>query len=144
MTDDLRRALLFNRRALVGAVDAAERELEGCRQRCAEIEDLLDRARAVLELDARPGLPSPRPRTLHEAMETVLRGHPAGLTAREIAAEVNRRALYARRDRRPLDSVQVHARATAYSSLFTRDQGRIRLHGTGSPRGDGQAVTGAT
>lgn len=143
MTDDLRRALLSNRRALVGAVVAAEKELDACRQRCLEIEDLLSRARVVLELDSQQNLPSTRPRTLHEAMETVLRGHPDGLTAREIATEVNRRALYARRDRRPLDSVQVHARATAYNSMFARDQGRIRLHASGGRHDDGQPVTGA-
>lgn len=142
MTDDLLRALLSNRRVLVGAVKAAEEELESCRQRCAEIEDLLDRARAILELDTRSSFLATRSRTLHEAMEAVLRAHPAGLTAREIAAEVNRRGLYARRDHRPLDSIQVHSRATAYNSLFMRDHGRIRLHGTGTQRDDGQPVTG--
>lgn len=63
--------------------------------------------------------------TLHAAMLKVIAGRPEGMTARELATEVNRRGLYKRRDGRALDAVQIRARAGQYSSLFARREGRI-------------------
>jgi hypothetical protein len=58
-------------------------------------------------------------------MLKVIAGRPEGMTARELATEVNRRGLYKRRDGRALDAVQIRARAGQYSSLFARREGRI-------------------
>lgn len=47
---------------------------------------------------------------LHEAIETVLRDAGRPMHADDIAAEINRRGLYARGDEQPLQGAQARAR----------------------------------
>ncbi len=48
--------------------------------------------------------------TLHEAIELVLREAGRPMHVRDIAAEIDRRGLFHRNDRRPLPANQIHAR----------------------------------
>src|SRR5690349_18219957 len=75
-----------------------------------------------------PGAAGASALTLHEALTRVLedRGNE-GMTARELAEEVNRRALYRRRDGSPVEVNQVHARTNNYRALFEKDGPNIRL-----------------
>jgi hypothetical protein len=52
------------------------------------------------------------------------------MTVRELADEVNRRALYEKRDRSPVEPNQIHARAKNYSALFEKEGPRVRLRST--------------
>lgn len=58
---------------------------------------------------------------LHEAIKVVLKeaGHP--MSTREIAAEVNRRGLYRKKDGSEVTDFQVHGRTKNYSKLFRRE-----------------------
>lgn len=70
--------------------------------------------------------------TLHEAIVEVLSVAKGGMTSSAIAAEINRLALYSRRDRLPVPANQVSARVNRYPHLFTRSNGLIGLkHGIG-------------
>lgn len=122
--EQLKTALLANRNEIRVAVVAAEVELAECRRKCAELESILSRARLVADLEEEPRT-NQKTQTLHDAMLTVITGRPQGLTARELATEVNQRGLYRRRDGRALDAVQIRARVGQYSSLFARREGRI-------------------
>lgn len=65
---------------------------------------------------------------LHEAIDAVLADRQAGMTARELADEINRRGLYARADGQPVPSVQISARVgnKTYRDRYRRDYaGRI-------------------
>ena len=67
-------------------------------------------------------------RTLHEAIEIVLKeaGHP--LPASEIAFLVNKNKLYERGDSMPVPTSQIHARVKNYPRLFEKDAyGHIKL-----------------
>jgi hypothetical protein len=124
---ELRRALLANKADVENALSSAESELADLRLRCADLEQLIERARQLLSV-AEPGQPKPRRAlTLHEAMELVLRESSEALSAPAIAAEINRRGLYMRRDGRPIDSGQIHARVGGYGALFARTDRRITL-----------------
>jgi hypothetical protein len=69
---------------------------------------------------SRPG------RTLHEAMELVLRevSHPE-MPAKEIARILNERGLYRMKDGRPVRYQQCAARASKYTNLFTLRPGNL-------------------
>lgn len=123
--NDLARALAANRAAVAAALAPAEAELAECRQRCAELEDSIRRARLIVD---GPGEPeSVRQMTLHEAMITVLQERGTPLSAPELADEIERRGLYHRRDGRPAGGGQVHNRVNQYPNLFVRDSGLIAL-----------------
>ena len=49
------------------------------------------------------------------------------MSARELADEVNSRGLYAKRDGRPVEVNQVHARVKNYPQLFEKDGSQIGL-----------------
>lgn len=73
-------------------------------------------------------------RTLHEAMRIVLaeRTERAATTS-ELAEEIERRGLYARRDGKRARAQQINARARKYPNLFTVEgSGLVRLLTTGS------------
>ena len=66
--------------------------------------------------------------TLHEAMALVLGEQPANeMSVRELTTEINRRALYRRRDGSLLEASQVHARAKKYTRLFDKGGSVVRL-----------------
>lgn len=120
---DLKNALLANRDGIEAALESAVAELERCRAKCAELEGLIERGRLVLGVAE----PKTEPLTLHEAMEMVLRDYHEGLSAPELARELNKRRLYRPRKGGPVEPGQIHARAGAYQGLFARQQGRILL-----------------
>jgi hypothetical protein len=123
---ELREALLANREDVALALEHAEAELTACQERCSELVDLIERARLVLGL-ATHHPPGRRDLTLHAAIATILQDQGAAMTAPAIAREINRRSLYRRRDGRPVDAGQVHARVGSYGSLFARRDHRIAL-----------------
>jgi hypothetical protein len=109
----------------------AERELARLDERRAELTSLISQARAALGLEATGPTSAPRSGdrlTLHEALATVLRERGnAWMSARELADEVNSRGLYAKRDGRPVEVNQVHARVKNYPQFFEKDGSQIRL-----------------
>ena len=127
----LRDALEHARPQFEEALAEAEAELERLDVRRAELLELIGRARAALGLSgASPGVDTPgaRPLTLHEALAQVLRERGnAWTTVRELADEVNARALYRKRDGSPVEANQVHARAKNYTNLFEKDGSQVRL-----------------
>jgi hypothetical protein len=126
--NELEKALASNRVAIEQSLPDAERELAECRARCQELEETIRRARLIMGGQVSPALGSAdRPKNMREAMVMILREYPAGLKAPEIAAELERRDWYRRRDGRPADAGQVHSYAHDFPQWFVRDSGRIRL-----------------
>jgi hypothetical protein len=139
--DRLRAALTANRTEIEAALAEAETELGVHESRAQLLRGDIARARIALGLDepeaGDPGtrtasrLDSIRTRTyLHEAMQLILAEHPEGLRPVDLTDQIRRRGLYARRDGRPAEVGQVHARVHNYPGLFVRDQGRILLRGS--------------
>ena len=64
--------------------------------------------------------------TLHEAMRDVLGRSKLPLTAREIAAEIERRELFVRRDGEYPPPSQIQARARKYPHLFAAEGSPMR------------------
>ena len=65
--------------------------------------------------------------TLHEAIIIVLRDSTKGLTASQIAKEINMKRLYFRKDRTSVPSSQIHARVNKYPNLFIKEGDKIKL-----------------
>ncbi len=66
--------------------------------------------------------------TLHEELAVILRSRGnAWTTTMDLAAEVNRRGRYEKRDDSDVTAFQVHGRARRYSRMFARDGSRVRL-----------------
>lgn len=66
--------------------------------------------------------------TLHEAMKLVLsEKNNCGLTVEELAEEINRRGLYLRQDKEPLNPSQISARWNNYKDLFYKHGNKIYL-----------------
>jgi hypothetical protein len=125
----LKNTLASVRVELEAGLAEAEAELAQLDERRAELTTLISQARAALGLNVpSPALSSPDRLTLHEALEHVLqeRGN-AWTSARELADEVNARGLYTKRDRRPVEVNQVHARVKNYTQLFEKEGSQIRL-----------------
>lgn len=125
---DLVKVLEASRPAIEAALAEAERDLAELNERRRELELLIARGRAALGEAGQPRVDVLDERlTLHEAMELVLRENDnRWMTVHELADEINRRALYEKRDRSPVESSQIHARANKYSSRFQKDGPRIR------------------
>lgn len=64
---------------------------------------------------------------LHEAMRMVLLQSDGPMSSREMADEIEARALYLRGDGRPAGASQIGARARRYPHLFVLDAGLIGL-----------------
>ena len=129
MSDSLRAALEENRPAIEAALAEAEAELAALRHREAELEQLIARGRAALG-DPTPVNPVTQSRrvTLHEALRTILlENGNAWTTVDELAAAVNARGLYSKRDGSPVQPSQIHARASSYPTLFEKDGPKVRL-----------------
>lgn len=124
---ELRRALLANKDNIEVTLAKAQEELAESRRQCAELEDLIERARVVLGAEEPTRANRSEGRTLHAAMELVLHERNEAMSAPDLAAEINRRGLYRRRDGRPVDSGQIHARVGGYGALFARQNRRIAL-----------------
>jgi hypothetical protein len=131
MSQILLDALEGNRSAIESGLQQAERELAEVIQRKDELEALIARARAALGETELTAASHAERRTLHEAIVQVLREHDnRWMTVRELADEINRRALYEKRDRSPVEPNQIHARAKNYSALFEKEGPRVRLRST--------------
>lgn len=65
--------------------------------------------------------------TLHEAIIQILKENNRPMTTSEIAAEVNDRRLYKRKDGLPLEPSQIAARINKYLHLFKRLEDKIWL-----------------
>ncbi|MBW6504929.1 winged helix-turn-helix domain-containing protein [bacterium] len=65
--------------------------------------------------------------TLHEAIKVVLEGADRPMSTREIAAELNRRGLYAKKDGTEITDFQVHGRTKNYPKLFRREGTTVSL-----------------
>ena len=127
MSEHLISALDRNREEIESALADAERELERLEEREMELRTLIQRARAALGLATTVGVTARR-LTLHEAIRLVLQEHGDGwMSVRDLAAEVNARDLYRRKDGAPVEANQVHARTKNYSKMFVKDGPRVRL-----------------
>ena len=68
--------------------------------------------------------------TLHEELAKILRARGNAWTStKDLAAEVNRRGRYEKRDGSAVTAFQVHGRTRQYSRMFERDGSRVRLAG---------------
>jgi hypothetical protein len=127
----LRTALDQARADLEAGLADAEAELAVLDGRRAELLALIAQARAALGLgpaSVSSDHPSGRSLTLHEAIAMVLREHGnEWMTARELATEINGRALYQKRDGSAVETNQIHARTKNYSNLFEKTGSKIRL-----------------
>jgi hypothetical protein len=65
--------------------------------------------------------------TLHEELVAILRERGTAMSTKELAAEVNRRGRYRKRDGTPITDYQVHGRTKNYPKLFERDGTTVRL-----------------
>jgi hypothetical protein len=132
--DDLRKALTANRDEVERAVRGAEQELERCRARCQELEELISRGKAVLGVASIQPKETSTTMAMHDAMVLVLQDHPDGLAAPELLREIVERRLYSTRNGTPPAVGQIHARVGSYSHLFVREAGRIRLRRPNDPK----------
>lgn len=121
------------REELEAGLGEAEEELAQLDERRLALTGLIDQARAALGI-AHQAASKPWDRTtltLHEALAQMLRERGnAWTTARDLADEVNLRRLYVKRDGRPVEVNQVHARVKNYPHLFEKLNSRIRLRET--------------
>lgn len=132
--DDLRKALTANRDEVERAVHGAEQELERCRARCKNLEELISRGRAVLGVESSSSSENSGNLTMHDAMVLVLRDHPDGLPAPDLLREIMERGLYSTRKGTPPGVGQIHARVGSYPHLFVREAGHIRLRRATDPK----------
>lgn len=65
--------------------------------------------------------------TLHRAIKVVLEGAGRPMSIREIAVELNRRELYAKKDGTEITAFQVHGRTKNYPKLFRREGTTVSL-----------------
>lgn len=66
--------------------------------------------------------------TLHvEIADIIAKGGNKGMTAKEIAAKVNKRKRYIKKDKTDVKSGQISARINQYSKIFVKRKGLIFL-----------------
>jgi hypothetical protein len=111
------------------ALTRTRSELEALDRRREELVEQIERAEAILgSSGSQPRRNEAGPMTLHAALVRILEDNGnEWVTARELADEVNRRALYRKRDGSAVEVNQVHARTSNYARLFEKDGPRIRL-----------------
>jgi len=128
MSDSLRHLREKQRDEVQAGLNEAERELAELDERRHELLGLIAAARSWLGTEPTQSEPDvdnelkPSRHTLHEAMEIVLREHPEGLRAPDLAREIASRGLYEGREGRA-STQQIHARANNYSKLFGKEEG---------------------
>jgi hypothetical protein len=126
---DLSKILEDSRPAIQAGLEQAEQELAELDARRQELALLIARARAALG-DAPPTPPplAGERLTLHKAIEVVLTERDnQWMTVHELAAEINERQLYTKRDRSDVDPSQIHARTNKYPHMFEKNGPNIRL-----------------
>lgn len=129
---DLSKILEDTRPAIQAGLEQAERELAELDERRQELTLLIARARAAL--GDSPPAPAPLASerlTLHQAIEVVLgERNNQWVTVHDLAAEINERRLYTKRDRSDVDPSQIHARTNKYPQMFEKNGPNIRLRQT--------------
>jgi hypothetical protein len=131
MSDYLQEVLAMSRTALEEGLAKARIELDELRARQTRVEDAIAQAEAALRLSDGQSESTSAPKTMHEALAQILEEHGnRWMTVRELADEVNQRALYRKRDGTPVEPNQVHARTKNYTKLFDKDGSRVRLRGS--------------
>jgi hypothetical protein len=129
MSEHLKEALAMSHTALKAGLVEARAELEELSARQAEVEALIAQAEAALDTGDRESDGEGR-KTLHKALEQILRENEnRWMTVRELADEVNRRALYRKKDGTPVEPNQVHARTKNYDEIFEKQGSRVRIRG---------------
>jgi hypothetical protein len=130
----IQQAITGVRAELEAGIAEAEAELEQLDARRHELIGLIAQATAALALETGQGVAGgvgaehARRLTLHEAFALVLRENGnEWMTAGELADAINARHLYTKRDGRPVEINQVHARANKYQHLFEKQGSQIRL-----------------
>jgi hypothetical protein len=120
---DLGDALERSRQMIKDALTDARNELAEVQRRQTELEQQIAEAEAAL------GHPSGQSvLTLHEALAQVLRENlNQPMTAAALTDIVNGRGLYRRRDGKPVQANQVHARTKNYKDVFEKGAEGIRL-----------------
>jgi hypothetical protein len=127
MGDRLKEALAMSQTAITEGLADARAELERVRVREAELETLIARGEAALGIATGDADREGR-LTLHDALEQILRENDnRWMTVHELADEVNRRALYRKKDGSAVEPNQVHARTKNYHGLFEKEGPRVRL-----------------
>jgi HB1, ASXL, restriction endonuclease HTH domain len=127
MGDRLEEALAMSQTAITEGLADAKAELERVRGREAELEALIARGEAALGI-ATGDIDREGRLTLHDALEQILRENDnRWMTVHELADEINRRALYRKKDGSAVEPNQVHARTKNYNRLFEKEGPRIRL-----------------
>lgn len=106
-----------------------EQGLESCRSRCADLEALIASGEAALGIALVGGLKQGRVlMNLHAAIQFVLDGNQnQGMTARDLADEINARDLYRKSDGASVEVNQIPARINNYRPMFEKDGPKTRL-----------------
>jgi hypothetical protein len=134
MSTHLQSILEETRPLLLEALRKDKAELASLEERVRHLREEISRAEGVLgeRSDGVDGteLENGLTLTLHDALAEVLAdGGNSPMSAHELADAVNGRGLYRRRkDGRPIDASQVHARTKKYGELFEKHGAQIRLH----------------
>jgi hypothetical protein len=125
--DRLAQNLADAERLVAETLAAARAELDQLEQRKVELLALIARTEAMDEA-LRSDRSDGRPMTLHEAIAFVIDENGNRWTSiNDIAAAVNSRRLYRKRNGAPVDLNQVHARINNYEYLFEKAGPRVRL-----------------
>jgi hypothetical protein len=139
VVDALKRLREEQREKVEAGIAEAQQELVALEKRRQELEELIAGARAWLGEDE-VGELEPETQgerrvgyTLHEAMELVLREHPEGMRAPDLARMIDSRRLYKGREGKAAGPHQIHARVYNYPKLFTREN-RLILAERSLPR----------
>ena len=138
MNDRLQNAIEGVRGELEAGLAEAEVELAELNARRLELIALIAQAKAALALEPSAvadgpdgggaGVEHSSRLTLHDALALVLRENGnQWMTAGELADAINTRGLYSKRDGRPVEINQVHARTKNYPHIFEKQRSRIRL-----------------
>ena len=127
MTDPLADNLDEASRLIADTLAAARTELLALEQRRTQLVALIARTEAMhdaLQTDRTPA----RQMTLHEAIAFLIEeGGYRWMTVKELAAAVNTRHLYHKKDGSPVELNQLHARINNYEYLFEKNGPRVRL-----------------
>ncbi len=133
MSEQLQEALAMSHTAITAGLADARAELQELRSRQARVESLIAQAEAALgiaDAEAEGKSDGEGRMTLHVALEHVLRENDnRWMSVRELADEVNHRALYRKKDGTPVEPNQVHARTKNYDHIFEKDGSQVRLRG---------------
>ena len=127
MTDSLANNLDEAARLISDTLSAARTELLALEGRKTQLIALIARTEAMhdaLHTDRSPA----RQMTLHEAIAFLIKeSGNRWMTVKELAAAVNTRHLYHKKDGSPVELNQVHARINNYEYLFEKSGPRVRL-----------------